>query len=88
MEILKVCAGLPEKTFSAEDVLLAEKAPRGPLYILTEGTVSVTKNKADVARISDPGAVFGEMSALLDTPVSATVTAVTDVRVRVFLNHQ
>ena len=38
------------------------------------------KGETEVARISDPGSVFGEMSALLDLPYSASVRAVGPVR--------
>ena len=82
-EILTICAGLPEVRFQPGDVLLSEGSPGGALYILVDGTVSVTKTGAEVARIAEPGAVFGEMSALLETPISATVTAQTESRMRV-----
>jgi CRP/FNR family cyclic AMP-dependent transcriptional regulator len=36
-----------------------------------------------VARIDSPGAVFGEMSAVLDRPATATVRAVGQVQVHV-----
>ncbi len=82
-EILAQCADLPEVQFAAGDVLLTEGTAGGTLYILVEGSVTVTKNGAEVAEVADPGAIFGEMSVLLETPISATVTASRDVRMRV-----
>src|SRR4030095_1909520 len=39
--------------------------------------VAVLKDGIEVARVSEPGAVFGEISALLDCPHTADVRALT-----------
>jgi CRP-like cAMP-binding protein len=44
--------------------------------ILTEGAVAVVKDGIEIARVMEPGAVFGELSVLLDQPHSADVRAV------------
>src|SRR5262249_54366581 len=40
------------------------------------GTVSINKETIEIARVAEPGAVFGELSALLDQPHTADVRAV------------
>jgi CRP-like cAMP-binding protein len=81
-EILDACSGLPEVRFATDDCLLREGDPGGRLYVLISGEGVVLKGETEVARVSDPGSVFGEMSALLDLPYSATVRAVGPVRAR------
>jgi hypothetical protein len=39
--------------------------------------VAVAKEGVEITRVTDPGAVFGEISALLDQPHSADVRALT-----------
>lgn len=82
-DILKLCTALPETRFPAGEVLLSERGEGGVLYVLLDGQLSVRKGSTEVARISEPGAVFGEMSVLLETPISASVIAETEVRVHV-----
>ena len=57
---------------------MAEGEPVGLLYVVASGAYSVTRQGEVVATIVDPGAVIGEVSALLDTVAGATVTATTD----------
>ena len=59
-----------------------EGSPGGKLFVLISGEVVVLKGQTEVARISDPGSVFGEISALLDMPYSASVRATGPVRAR------
>jgi len=65
----------------AGHVLIAEGPTSKVLYILVEGAVEVLRGETRVALIDEPGAVFGEVSALLGRPHSATVRAMTPVRV-------
>ena len=51
------------------------------LCILADGEVEILKDDFQVNTVSEPGAVFGEMSILLDTPHTATVRARTSCRV-------
>ena len=78
--ILDVCSSLPEAHFATDEWLIQEGLPAGKLYVLISGEVVVLKGETEVARISEPGSVFGEMSALLDLPYSASVRAVGPVR--------
>ncbi len=52
---------------------MEEGGRSGRLYVLVEGVVEVLKGGLLVARVAHGGAVFGEMSALLDQPHSAEV---------------
>lgn len=64
-----------EASFAAGEVVFHEDDASRDLYILTEGAVEVVKGQARLARLGSPGAVFGEMSFILDIPRSATVRA-------------
>jgi CRP-like cAMP-binding protein len=82
--ILDTCAGVPCKDFAAGTILLSEGETTGRLYILAEGSVEVLRGDTPVAVVGEPGAVFGEMSVLLNRPHTATVRATTPVKVFVF----
>ncbi len=64
-------------TFAAGDDLLAEGAATGRLYVLAEGTAEILKEGFRINLVSEPGAILGDMSILLDIPHMATVRAVT-----------
>lgn len=55
----------------------------GSLLVLKEGEVEVIRDGRFVSTIRQPGAIFGEMSVLLERPHSASVRAVTDVQLYV-----
>ena len=78
--ILSFCQELPEVTFGPGEVLLTEGGRTGVLYILIEGGVEVLKGDFQVTTVSEPGAIFGEISVLLDIPHTATVKALTPSR--------
>jgi CRP/FNR family cyclic AMP-dependent transcriptional regulator len=70
----------PRRGFLAPGmVMIAQGGKTGQLCVLRDGTVEVRRDGQHVATIHTPGAVFGEMSVLLDLPQTATVTAVTEV---------
>ncbi len=62
-------------------MLLGEGESTGLLYILIEGEVKILKGDFPVSTVSEPGAMFGEMSISLDTP--ATVKAHTACRIAI-----
>lgn len=72
--------GRPTQTFEPGAVLLAEGMQSGALCILISGEVEVLKGGFQVNVVSDPGAFFGEMSILLNTPHTATVRALGNVK--------
>ncbi len=73
--MLDACHDLPVRTFGAGETVLADGTRSGVLYVLVSGVVAVMKGDVEINTISDPGALFGEVSALLDAPHTATVRA-------------
>jgi CRP/FNR family cyclic AMP-dependent transcriptional regulator len=80
-DFLRHCTSGHERTIAAGTDLLEEGHSTGHLYILLGGRLDVIKAGATVAAVSEPGALFGEMSLLLDQPHTATVRAATDCRI-------
>ena len=71
--ILNFCKYLKEKEFEPETTLLKEGERAGIIYILKNGSIDVKKDDLHVTTVSKPGALFGEMSVLLNVPHTATV---------------
>lgn len=86
--ILDHCAGVPCPRIAAGSLLLTEGETSGRLFVLAEGTIEVLRGDTRVAIVSEPGAVFGEMSVLLNLPHTATVRAVSPVSVFIFDNAE
>ena len=68
-------AALPLTSYEAGETVLAEGSRTDRLFILRKGNVAIIKEGIEIARVSEPGAVFGEISALLDCPHTADVRA-------------
>ena len=66
-------ASLPLASYEAGETVFAEGTKTGRLLILKSGAVSIFKGDIQFAQVSEAGAVFGELSALLDEPHSADV---------------
>jgi CRP/FNR family cyclic AMP-dependent transcriptional regulator len=66
-------AALPLASFAAGETVFAEGTKTGRLLILKTGAVNILKNGTEIAKVDEPGAVFGELSALLDQPHGADV---------------
>jgi CRP/FNR family cyclic AMP-dependent transcriptional regulator len=81
--LLSRCADRPQSTFPPGWVVLEEGKKTGVLYVLESGTVEVSKEGETIDIVSQAGAVFGEVSALLGTPHIATVRVTTESRFRV-----
>jgi len=79
--MLDYCVGGLEKKVRAGDVFLREGGRTGHLYILIEGRVEVVRGDIVVASISEPGAIFGEMSVLLELDHTAAVRAASDATI-------
>jgi CRP/FNR family cyclic AMP-dependent transcriptional regulator len=73
--LLQKLAAFPLATFQPGEVVLAEGSKTGRLWILREGAVAVVRRGVEIARVMESGAVFGELSALLDMPHTADVRA-------------
>ena len=69
-------ASLPLVTFQAGETVIASGSKTGRLLILRKGTVAILKENTEIARVGEPGAIFGELSLLLDQPHTADVRAV------------
>jgi|EndMetStandDraft_8_1072994.scaffolds.fasta_scaffold48774_2 CRP/FNR family cyclic AMP-dependent transcriptional regulator len=71
----KRLAALPLATYQAGETVLAAGSRSGRLLILRNGAVAIIKDAIEIAKVAEPGAVFGELSALLDQPHTADVRA-------------
>jgi len=68
-------------TFQVGQTLFLEGDDSQDLYILVEGKAGVLKGTKIIAEISEKGSIFGEMSFLLGENRTATVKALTDLKV-------
>jgi CRP-like cAMP-binding protein len=76
--VLAYCDGFPLEKFRSGDVLIAEGPSSDRMFILAVGEVEVVRGDTQVASSGIPGSIFGEISALLGGPHTATVRALTD----------
>jgi CRP-like cAMP-binding protein len=76
------------RTFEPGSILLAEGKKSGLLYVLLDGQVEIRKRDFHINTVSEPGAIFGEISVLLDVPHMATVRTVTASRLHVIENGE
>ena len=67
---------LPLMTFEAGGAVLLAGSRTDQLLFLKKGSVVVIKDGAEIARVTQPRAVFGELAVLLNQPHSADVRAV------------
>jgi CRP/FNR family transcriptional regulator, cyclic AMP receptor protein len=63
-------------TYQPGETVIVDGSKTGRLLILKKGTVTIEKEGTEIARVTEPGAVFGELSVLLDQPHAADVRAV------------
>jgi CRP/FNR family transcriptional regulator, cyclic AMP receptor protein len=82
--ILDLCQDAPVLELAPGRVLLPEGKTSGHLYVLRSGAVEVLRGDTQVAMVEEPGALFGEMSVLLNRPHTATVRALTPITVYAF----
>ncbi|HKS83904.1 MAG TPA: cyclic nucleotide-binding domain-containing protein [Pseudolabrys sp.] len=74
--VQKSFAALPLATHEPGETVLAAGSRTGRLLILKKGAVAIIRDGIEIATASEPGATFGELSALLDQPHSADVRAI------------
>src|SRR5580704_17559666 len=79
----KILAALPIATYRAGDTVLVAGSKTGRLLILKSGSVAILKGSVEIAKVKEPGAVIGELSALLDQPHTADIKALEDSQFRV-----
>jgi CRP-like cAMP-binding protein len=68
-------AGHESRQFAAGGVVIEQGGETGELLVLVSGSVEILRDDVRVAKAAEPGVVFGEMSALLGGPATATVRA-------------
>jgi CRP-like cAMP-binding protein len=64
---------LPIAIHEAGEIVFAAGTTTGRLLILMKGAVTIEKEGTEIAKVTEPGAVFGELSALLNQPHTADV---------------
>ncbi|MCM8535364.1 MAG: cyclic nucleotide-binding domain-containing protein [Lentisphaeraceae bacterium] len=69
---------LPEVKFEARDTIIEEGVKSSKIYILQTGTVKVIANKEELCTVDVKGAVFGDVSVLLDIETTAKVEVTED----------
>jgi CRP/FNR family transcriptional regulator, cyclic AMP receptor protein len=74
----KILAILPLESYVAGETILRAGLKTGRLLILKSGAVVILKDSLEIARVEQPGAVFGELAALLEQPHAADVRALQD----------
>jgi CRP/FNR family cyclic AMP-dependent transcriptional regulator len=76
--VLEYCIGGHRSSVSAGTLVIREGETTGHLFVLIQGQLEVVKGDTVVASITEPGAILGEMSVLLQQPHTATVRAASD----------
>jgi CRP-like cAMP-binding protein len=76
--VLDYCTGGVERTVPEGTLVIHEGGKTGHLFVLLQGKLEVIKGDSIVAVLTEPGAMLGEMSVLLDQPHTATVRAASD----------
>jgi len=66
---------LPVTTYQAGERVLVSGSRTERLLILKKGAVAIIKDNVEIAKVVEAGAVFGEMSVLLNQPHTADVCA-------------
>ncbi len=74
-DMLSLSAHLPEVEFGPGDTIVAEGGAAGAIWILVSGALQVRRGAAAVNTVTQPGALVGEISVLLNTVYGATVEA-------------
>ena len=75
-DVLDRVRGFPMRSFEAGEAVLSQATATGQLLFLSEGAVDVALEDVFIARVAEPGAVFGDVAFLLDQPHTAAVTTV------------
>src|SRR5438477_2465314 len=69
-------AALPIAVYEPGETVLEAGSTTGQLFILRNGAVEVIRDGLQIATVSEPGAVFGELAIILDKPHTADVRAI------------
>jgi CRP/FNR family cyclic AMP-dependent transcriptional regulator len=74
--VLEKLSAFPIRVYEAGDVVIHESSTTERLWVLQHGVVDVVKDDVPLARVEEPGAVFGEMALILGRAHTANVLAV------------
>ena len=74
-DILQLIAHHRVESFETGSIVIEQGGKSGPLLVLLKGEVEILRDNVRVAKASEPGAIFGEMSVLLGSANTATVRA-------------
>lgn len=80
--LLTLAMAYPLVRFANGEALVTEGEAEGALYVLASGELVVERDGVEIARITEPGALVGEMSVLLGIDHSANVRALGPVEAR------
>ena len=81
-DMLTLSAHLPEVELAKGDTIVAEGSATGAIWVLVAGALGVRRGGELVNTITQPGALVGEVSVLLNSAGSATVEATERSRLR------
>ena len=82
IDMLEWAAALPEVTCREGEELIREGVAHQTLFVLLDGAMEIVREDVRITVVDAPGAVFGEMSALLGSAATATVRALRDSTLR------
>ncbi|MFQ5415889.1 MAG: Crp/Fnr family transcriptional regulator [Myxococcota bacterium] len=84
-DLESIASHLIERRLPKNKTIVEEGTPGDYMYVIPEGRVKVTKLSGDgrekILELLEAGSFFGEMSLLDSAPRSASVKALTDVRI-------
>jgi CRP/FNR family transcriptional regulator, cyclic AMP receptor protein len=66
-------ATLPIVTYQPGETVIVDGSKTDRLLVLKKGNVAIVKDDTEIAKVTEPGAVFGELSVLLNQPHTADV---------------
>jgi len=75
-DIMELLPGRELQKYAPGEEVIRQGDQTGCLFFLIEGTVEILRDGVPVATASEPGVFFGEMSALLEVPHTATVRTI------------
>jgi CRP-like cAMP-binding protein len=73
--ILELVSAFPQREVAVGEIVVQQGETNPTILILLKGQVEVVRDDVRLAKSSEPGAVFGEISALLGGPYTASVRA-------------
>src|SRR5688572_14070209 len=76
LEFQKRLAALPLATYQAGQAVFSAGSKTGLLLILKKGSVAIIKEAVEIAKVDEPGTVFGETAALMGEPHTLEVRAI------------